>query len=191
MLEPYHASKGVRWSALRIFRLLRRHFPTTTLTLVGPCDAGYRAELDDLGLTGESVAFTGALTPAEVESRLDESHFFLFLTRWFGEGHSNALTEAMARGCVPVASDHGFNASVIGTTELLLADGDDVESGASLLAALWSTGRWRHPLCRNGGPRWRSILQTGLTDAARSLARIYGDQVSSLLQALAPRNDTA
>jgi len=55
------------------------------------------------------------------QQRLIANHFFFVsddLT--IGEGHSNALTEAMDAGLVPICSDHGFNRDVIGNCGFLL-----------------------------------------------------------------------
>ncbi|MGD0192705.1 MAG: glycosyltransferase family 4 protein [Rhizomicrobium sp.] len=177
--------KGVD-SALLIFQLLRRQFPEAAFALVGACDAGYRAELDRLGLNGDGIEFTGPLSPDEVETRLDGSHFFLFLSRWFGEGHSNALTEAMARGCVPFASDHGFSASVVGAPELMVGDGDGLEQVAERIAAIWSSGRWQH-----FSAAMVARVADRFTDrqARQALARIYGDGASTLARAPFPRTD--
>jgi glycosyltransferase involved in cell wall biosynthesis len=134
--------KGID-AALKAFQLLRQRLPETSLTLIGQCAPDYRAKLGLLGLLGEGVDLTGPLPPSEVEARLDRSHFFIYLTHWFGEGHSNALTEAMARGCVPIASDHGFNRSVIGNSDLLAMAPDEAEAAAKALEAIWRGGRWR------------------------------------------------
>ena len=38
------------------------------------------------------------------------------------EGHSNAVTEAMAYGIVPIASPQGFSRTVIGNDELIVGE---------------------------------------------------------------------
>ena len=42
-----------------------------------------------------------------------ESHFFVFPTTHLGEGHSNALSESMAYGVVPIVADNGFNKDIV------------------------------------------------------------------------------
>ena len=59
------------------------------------------------------VSFTGPLPPAKIADYLSSSHFFIFPTTHPGEGHSNALTETMALGVVPICSDNGFNREVV------------------------------------------------------------------------------
>lgn len=48
-----------------------------------------------------------------INQKLADSHFFVFPTTHKSEGHSNSLTESMARGVVPIATDNGFNKDVI------------------------------------------------------------------------------
>ena len=50
---------------------------------------------------------------------MNTSHFFLFPSQNKFEGHSNALTEAMAFGLVPITSNYGFNKTVVGYKELV------------------------------------------------------------------------
>src|SRR4029079_861772 len=89
-------------------RLLCEANVSTRLTIIGTAPARYMAHLREQG-KGLPVIFTGGLDPREIELRLSQEHIFLFPTRHPGEGHSNALTEAMAAGLVPVCSDQGFN----------------------------------------------------------------------------------
>lgn len=135
-------AKGVT-AALRAFGRLKRRFPTASFVLVGRCDPDYRGALVRQNLVLEGVSFTGALPPEQVEAELDRAHFFLFLSRWFGEGHSNSLTEAMARGCVPMVSRYGFSESVVARPELVISDREDADGIADRIAAIWSCGRWR------------------------------------------------
>ncbi len=68
----------------------------------------------------------------------------MFPTRHFGEGQSNALTEAMACGCVCIVSRHGFNASVVGAAGVVLQVDATPQQYAEQLTEVWSTpDRWR------------------------------------------------
>ncbi|WP_380058845.1 glycosyltransferase family 4 protein (plasmid) [Falsihalocynthiibacter sp. SS001] len=71
-----------------------------------------------------------------VRELLDASTFFIYLTNWAGEGQSNALTEAMARGCIPVVTDHGFNAATVGECGVVVRDREDIESIAASILEL-------------------------------------------------------
>ena len=134
-------AKGVT-ASLRVFRSLRQHLPAARFVVVGRCDTAFRQAQEHAGLVGQNVEFTGPLPPAAVETHLDRAHFFLFLSHWFGEGHSNALTEAMARGCVPLASRHGFSASVVGCADLIVDDTNDSETIAARIMSIWQSGGW-------------------------------------------------
>ena len=85
------------------------------------------------------------LGPQTAESVLDlfaNSHFFLFPTWWPGEGQSNALTEAMACGCVPIVSDHGFNAPTVGNCGAVLDLNQGPVDYAAAVKRIWESGQW-------------------------------------------------
>ena len=150
--------------------------------------AGLRVRLDIVGRAAPEYAptlraacarrphlrFHGPLSAAAVRPLLDRATVFLFLTKWRGEGQSNALTEAMARGCVPVVTRHGFNASTVGDCGLLVEDRDDHAAIARRIAALSRTGA--------SGGRYRLAQAAIATVEARFtqtavlpvLARAYG-----------------
>lgn len=48
------------------------------------------------------------------------AHYYVFPSQEIGEGHSNALTEAMAYGLVPIASNWAYNKSVVGNQDLIV-----------------------------------------------------------------------
>ena len=58
------------------------------------------------------------------------------------QGQSNALTEAMACGSVPIVSDHGFNAATVGECGVVLAPEAGAEEYASAIESGWTGGRW-------------------------------------------------
>jgi glycosyltransferase involved in cell wall biosynthesis len=90
-----------------------------------------------------SVQWLGPLPPDQVLGLFGAAHFFLFPTRHFGEGQSNALTEALASGCVPIVSRHGFNASVVGDTGAVLELDASPAEYACRVADIWhAPGRW-------------------------------------------------
>jgi glycosyltransferase involved in cell wall biosynthesis len=70
------------------------------------------------------------------------SHFFLFPTTHPGEGHSNALTEAMAMGCVPLAALNGFNHSVMGDCGGVLPQSATSDAYADTVLDIVRSGRW-------------------------------------------------
>lgn len=56
---------------------------------------------------------TGRLELHELLAVLRQQHLFVFLSRFKGEGHSNAVTEAMAVGLPILSTDNGFLADVV------------------------------------------------------------------------------
>lgn len=110
--------------------------------IVGPADAGLQSELQarypDVG-----AQWMGSKPSHEVLALLTRAHFFVFASRHSGEGHSNALTEAMSAGCVPVVSRNGFNASVVGDAGAVLTLTADGAAYAAEIRQLWTeAGRW-------------------------------------------------
>lgn len=90
-----------------------------------------------------SVEWLGPQNTEQVLDIFSTSHFFLFPTWWPGEGQSNALTEAMACGCVPVVSDHGFNAATVGDSGgVVLKREQTAADYASAVERIWGSGRW-------------------------------------------------
>lgn len=60
-----------------------------------------------------SISFSGPKAALQINEALLKNHFFIFPSIHVGEGHSNALTEAMAYGVVPICSDNGFNKDIV------------------------------------------------------------------------------
>lgn len=70
-----------------------------------------------------NVFYLGSLSPAELKRTLQKMHFFLFPTKWFGEGQSNSLIEAMQQGLIPIVSEQGFNRDVVADCGPILSQG--------------------------------------------------------------------
>ena len=116
---------------------------------------GFDAHLDVIG-TGESgyvdrlkheaadlpVQWLGAVPHPQVQTLLARSHFFLFPSLHYGEGHSNALTEAMSQGLVPIASDNGFNRSVVAEGGVVLGKSAAGTDYADAIAGVLEAGSW-------------------------------------------------
>lgn len=105
---------------------LQNKYKNIYLTLIGSGQEDY------VSLVKESISkklVPGTCTTRdsfkhdELKQFLPDKHFFLFPTE--SEGHSNALTEAMGFGVVPIASRRGFNPTVVGEDALLV---DNMES---------------------------------------------------------------
>jgi glycosyltransferase involved in cell wall biosynthesis len=90
------------------------------------------------------VHWMGPLKSDDVLRLFSSAHFFVFPTRHFGEGQSNSLTEALACGCVPVVSRHGFNASVVSDAGAVLELDALPAQYAEEVTNIWRTpGHWR------------------------------------------------
>jgi len=133
--------KGVA-ALLAAFKPLKQTCPCATLTLIGAWDPGFEKAADPALLSEDGVTVAGSLSEEAVLSRLDAAHFFVFLSHFHGEGHSNALTEAMARGCVPVVTRHGFSEAVVGETGRVVEARDDSAAVAARIAEIWTKGDW-------------------------------------------------
>ena len=105
---------------------LTKRYKNVYLDIVGNCPEPRYAEfikdkIRDLGCTDRIKLFP-ACNHEQLKGFLRDKHFYLFPTSEPHEGHSNALTEAMAWGVVPVATRQGFNGSVIGNERLIVPD---------------------------------------------------------------------
>ncbi len=129
-------------AAVGLATRLRARLPGTTLTFVGRRDPAVTPLLDRAGGDAPWIEHTGALPPGGIYARLDRAHYFVFLSLWRGEGHSNALTEAMARGCVPIVTRHGFSADVVGACGCVVDDRDKIDAAVDWIAANWNAADW-------------------------------------------------
>ncbi len=132
--------KGVE-TILEAAEILTRMGFKVIVRIAGTGDAAFveelRARYADI-----RVEWLGAQTTERVLDLFSTSHFFLFPTWWPGEGQSNALTEAMACGCVPIVSDHGFNAATVGDCGAILDLGQSAADYASAVERIWMGGLW-------------------------------------------------
>lgn len=158
--------KGIE-IALESTRLLARQGLPCTIAIVGLGDAALLARLR-VEYADVDVEWLGPLQASQVLAQFGRSHFFMFPTRHTGEGHSNALTEALATGCVPIAAENGFNLSVIGTAGRVLPLTADAEAYARAVRELWEAdGQW---------------AATSTLAARRALELFSTDQVIARLQ---------
>jgi glycosyltransferase involved in cell wall biosynthesis len=119
MLGRVVPEKGVG-IGIECVKILNRCNMDARLEIIGTGRRDYIEQLEQQAISAP-VTFAGGLTPQQIQRRLVANHFFLFPTTHYGEGHSNALTEAMGAGLVPVCSEHGLNRDVVGDCGFLLA----------------------------------------------------------------------
>jgi glycosyltransferase involved in cell wall biosynthesis len=87
------------------------------LTLVGAESWDFQAYLDNFSVpAGLSINRCGTLGFEEVQSLLASHDIFCFPSRHEGEGHPNAITEAMAHALVIVTTRHGFIPELLDNT---------------------------------------------------------------------------
>lgn len=113
----------------------------------------------------------GSIASSQVLALFSSSHFFLFPTTHSGEGHSNALTEAMAAGCVPLASKNGFNQSVIDDCGRVLPQSATPADYASALLKIVRSNQWS-AISRAASERAHTRYETGRVVSA--LVEQYG-----------------
>lgn len=81
----------------------------------------------------DRVTILPALKREDLISLMRDQHIYLFPSAEPGEGHSNALTEAMAWGLVPIASPQGFNRSIVNEDCLIIDKYDAVEYANAII----------------------------------------------------------
>ena len=91
----------------------------------------------------EYVTFYTPMSFSELKKKLLHMHFFIFPTVTEMEGHSNALTESMAFGVVPICSDQGFNEHVVGPCGKILCIDAEASTYAQVIQDLWKEGMWK------------------------------------------------
>lgn len=109
---------------LDTFILLEKKYDNMFLYIVGNCSnkVYYNQLINRIKKLnrGGRVHIEPACSHDELKEFLKDKHFYIFPTTEPHEGHSNALTEAMSWGLIPVTTDNGFNKSVIGNEKLIV-----------------------------------------------------------------------
>lgn len=124
-----------RWKHIDVivdtFFQLAERYGNVYLDIIGDtADSGYINPIKEKIQTSRysaHVHFHPACNHEELKKHLADKHIFLFPTTTKREGHSNALTEAMSWGCVPITNKHGFSRTVVGDDHLI-ADSIDVKN---------------------------------------------------------------
>lgn len=118
-------AKGVRHSAGLVKALHDKGFKVK-FDVFGRVSKEFKVEVMGAVEGADIVEYHGPRPYGDIQTALSQSHFFLFLSHWYGEGHSNALTEAMSQGCIPIVTDHGFSKAVSGDAGILVDDREDL-----------------------------------------------------------------
>lgn len=133
---------------LEIYRSLYNRGIATTLDLIGLCPDSYKNYREKLeirihepGFPYKHVRFWGMREFNDFFPYLQTCHFFLFPSNEIREGHSNALTEAMGCGIVPIVSNAGFNREVVGDDRLVVPCFDAAQY-ADVIYDIWTNNQW-------------------------------------------------
>jgi glycosyltransferase involved in cell wall biosynthesis len=122
------------------------------------------------------IQWYGEIPHDRIRATVRTAHFFIFPTRFVGENHSNALTECMAEGVVPIVSDHGANARIVGEAGAVLSGVANERDYADAVATIWGQGQWlrRSRMCTRIAEE-----KFGIEAAADRLLGIYRSLMDS------------
>ena len=172
-LGSLNDSKGIP-VVLEARRLLQASGIEAVLKVIGGGDALYVEKLREIYHEPE-VQWFGEIAHKSVREVIADSHFFLFPTTFFGEGHSNALNECMAEGVVPVVSDHGANRCVVGDGGIVLRKNASAGEYAAAVKSVWTNREWtsRSHFCTTviAERFYAPIVMDRLVDAYREIVR--------------------
>jgi len=126
-------SKGI-WEMVSLMRRLDCRKYRLTIIGRGPLEAGLRRMVGKLAL--RNVSYEGPRSDEQLEEAYARSSVFLLPSRH--EGHSVALTEAMAHGLVPIATDVGGNRHVVADSGYLVRHPVDYREVSRILEHLHS-----------------------------------------------------
>lgn len=128
-------AKGVLHST-RLISTLAEAGTAVQFDVFGKVDPAFSDQLKSAANGADWLVLHGPQPYDVIRSALSQAHFFMFLTKWRGEGHSNALTEAMSQGVVPVVTDHGFNCDVVGVDGIVVQDREQLADAIKGIKAL-------------------------------------------------------
>ena len=113
---------------------IARRLPDVCFRFVGKGNDEFEEKAKAYDLS--NVVFTGQKDRGGVREELKNADVFLFMTRFRGEGFSNALCEAMAAGIPCVVTDWAANRDMIGSTGGAVVGVGDVDGAVAALEAM-------------------------------------------------------
>ena len=132
-----HEAKGVVDLAEAVAKIAQR--VPVRLDLIGPPEEGadrkIRAIIEQHGLQ-DVIVLHGGMPKAQLLELAAKGHVYAMPTFHVTEGHSNALTEAMAMGLPVVTCDQGFCADVVSGGAGVLVPQRDTDALAKVLEEL-------------------------------------------------------
>lgn len=153
--------------------LLRARGTDVSLALAG---AGDDVFVERLRTAAERLAprrfqLLGRLDHDALLDALAEAHVFVFPSRWRGEGHSNAINEAMQVGLPIVATRQGFTADVVGPHAGRIVDTPEPDALALAIADL--AADWDALVACGQAGRERVYAQFSDETVLAQLERVY------------------
>lgn len=164
--------KGVELLLDAVSDVVRRR--QVRLYLAGSVERDYWAHLTKEYaqlIADDTVRFLGILGLADLYATMTKMHVFVFPTMWKGEGHSNAVNEAMYLGLPVIVTRHGFLADIVDPTCGVILDRPSQEGLVQAIEMLCENTEERKQM----GRRAREKVLNHYTDRVvmRTLMAIY------------------
>lgn len=110
---------------------LAKRFPNIEFELIGKADQDMESLVEESHL--DNITLMGSMSRDKVMEHLYEADVFLFLSRFSGEGFSNALVEAMAIGLPCLVTDWAANKDMVEDKGGIVVGVRDVDSAVLAL----------------------------------------------------------
>jgi glycosyltransferase involved in cell wall biosynthesis len=94
----------------------------------------------------ENVTLCGEVDKQFVQKELAQADIFLFMSKYYGEGFSNALAEAMVAGLPCIVSDWAANSDMIETSGGVVVPVNDIKGLCNAIQALSESEELRHKM---------------------------------------------
>lgn len=105
--------------------ILQSRYDNIKLTVIGSGKPEYVELIKETlrnKLKLNSFTYIPGCTHDELKDYLKDKHFYLFPSAQECEGQSNAVTEAMSYGIIPIASPQGFSRSLVGNDIMIVKE---------------------------------------------------------------------
>lgn len=108
---------------VEVAALLQKVYNNITLTIIGNGQSEILTQVKTKmknSLSNGSYELLPGCEHDKLQSHISDKHFYIFPSVQPREGQSNAITESMSFGIIPIASPQGFNRSTIGDDRLIV-----------------------------------------------------------------------
>lgn len=114
--------------AINTFKKIKNSLINAELNFVGRCSRGMQEKINQNKHL--DINYLGEKSVNELKDIYAKHQFFIFLSKYYGEGQSVALTESLNYGCIPIVTIHRGNADVIGEYGIAFEDRDNFEQNS-------------------------------------------------------------